>query len=69
VRKLDVRKAPSVSETIDWARVLLVLHGEELNPDLVRDTLNIFLKFEEDIAVVTERLHQLTANAVRSAGD
>ena len=69
VRKLDVRKAPSVSETIDWARVLLILHGEELNPDLVRDTLNIFLKFEEDIAVVTERLHQLTTNAVRSAGD
>jgi len=69
VRKLDVRKAPSVSETIDWARVLLILHGEELNPDLVRDTLNIFLKFEEDIAVVTERLYQLTTNAVRSAGD
>ena len=69
VRKLDIRKAPSVSETIDWARVLLILHGEELNPDLVRDTLNIFLKFEEDIAVVTERLHQLTTNAVRSAGD
>ncbi len=69
VRKLDVRKAPSVSETIDWARVLLILHGEELSPDLVRDTLNIFLKFEEDIAVVTERLHQLTTNAVRSAGD
>ncbi len=69
VRKLDVRKAPSVSETIDWAWVLLILHGEELNPDLVRDTLNIFLKFEEDIAVVTERLHQLTTNAVRSAGD
>jgi hypothetical protein len=35
----------------------------------VRDTLNIFLKFEEDIAVVTERLHQLTTNAVKSAGD
>jgi hypothetical protein len=45
------------------------LHAQELNPDLVRDTLNIFLKFEEDIAVVTERLHALTAGAVRAAGD
>ncbi len=69
VRQLEVRKAPSISETIDWARVLLILHAQELSPDLVRDTLNIFLKFEEDIAVVTERLHPLTAGAVRAAGD
>ena len=68
VRQLDVRKVPSISETIDWARVLLVLHAEELNHDLVRDTLNIFLKFEEDIAVVRERLPQLTSGAVRAAG-
>ena len=69
VRQLEVRKAPSISETIDWARVLLVLHAEQLNLDLVRDTLNIFLKFEEDIAVVAERVHQLTASAVKAAGD
>jgi MoxR-like ATPase len=69
VRQLEVRKAPSISETIDWAKVLLILHAQELSPDLVRDTLNIFLKFEEDIAVVTERLHLLTAGAVRAAGD
>jgi MoxR-like ATPase len=69
VRQLEVRKAPSISETIDWARVLLVLHAEQLNLDLVRDTLNIFLKFEEDIAIVAERLHQLTAGAVKTAGD
>lgn len=68
VRQLEVRKAPSISETIDWARVLLILHAQELSLDLVRDTLNIFLKFEEDIAVVTERLHALTAGAVRAAG-
>ena len=68
VRQLDIRKVPSISETIDWARVLLILHAEELNHDLVRDTLNIFLKFEEDIAVVRERLPQLTTSAVRSGG-
>jgi MoxR-like ATPase len=68
VRQLDIRKVPSISETIDWARVLLILHAEALNHDLVRDTLNIFLKFEEDIAVVRERLPQLTTSAVRSGG-
>jgi MoxR-like ATPase len=69
VRQLEVRKAPSISETIDWAKVMLILHADQLNLDLVRDTLNIFLKFEEDIAVVTERLHQLTAGALKAAGD
>ena len=46
-----------------------MLHAEQLNLDLVRDTLNIFLKFEEDIAVVAERVYQLTASAVKAAGD
>ena len=69
VRQLEIRKAPSISETIDWARVMLVLHADQLNIDLVRDTLNVFLKFEEDIALATERLHQLTSGAVHAAGD
>jgi MoxR-like ATPase len=69
VRQMEIRKAPSISETLDWARVLLILHAQELSPDLVRDTLNIFLKFEEDIAVVTQSLHALTAGAVRATGD
>jgi MoxR-like ATPase len=65
VRKMDLKKHPSISETIDWARVLTILHAEVLNYDLVRDTLNTFLKFEDDIAVVTDKLHQLTASATR----
>jgi MoxR-like ATPase len=64
VRKMDLKKVPSISETIDWARVLTILHAEVLNYDLVRDTLNTFLKFEDDIAAVTDKLHQLTAAAV-----
>lgn len=63
-RKLELKKVPSVSETIDWARVLTILHAEALNPDLVRDTLNTFLKFEDDIAIVTEKLYPLTATAI-----
>jgi len=65
VRKLDLKKVPSISETIDWARVLMILHAEILNPALVRDTLNTFIKFEDDIGVVTEKVHQLTATAIK----
>ena len=65
VRKLDLKKQPSVSETIDWARVLLLLHATSLDADLVRDTLNIFLKFEEDIQSVDQQLYEMTRNATK----
>jgi len=65
VRELELKKVPSISETIDWARVLTILHAEVLEPVLVRDTLNTFIKFEDDIVVVAEKLHQLTATAIR----
>jgi MoxR-like ATPase len=68
VRKLDIKKVPSISETIDWARVLLILHADNLHPDLVRETLHIFIKFEEDIRIVEEQLHHLTTQAVRASG-
>jgi len=65
VRELELKKVPSISETIDWARVLMILHAEVLDPVLVRETLNTFIKFEDDVGIVTEKLHQLTALAVR----
>ncbi|MBA6413267.1 MoxR family ATPase [Parahaliea sp. F7430] len=49
LRDLDLKKAPAVSETIDWARSLLLLHATQLDESLVRSTLNVLLKFEEDI--------------------
>jgi len=66
VRKLDIKKVPSISETIDWARVLLILHADSLIPDLVRDTLHVFVKYEEDIRVVEDQIHKLTASAARA---
>jgi len=66
VRKLDLKKAPSVSETIDWARVLLILNSLKLEPALVRDTLNVFIKFEEDIEVVQEHVLELVGKAVKA---
>ncbi|UCB50944.1 MAG: MoxR family ATPase [Deltaproteobacteria bacterium] len=64
VRKLDLKKVPSISETIDWARVLLLLHADKLSPDLVRETLNVFLKYEEDIRTVEEHIYDFTEKAV-----
>jgi len=65
VRELELKKVPSISETIDWARVLMILHAEILDPVLVRETLNAFIKFEDDVVIVAEKLHQLTAVAVK----
>ena len=49
VRTLDLKKLPSVSETIDWARVLVLLQASELDHEMVKDTLNVLLKYEADI--------------------
>ncbi|HBH87179.1 MAG TPA: ATPase [Syntrophaceae bacterium] len=67
VRKLDIKKLPSVSETIDWAKTLVLLHAENLDRELVRNTLNTFLKAQEDIRVAEEKLHTLTEHALREA--
>lgn len=61
LRNLDLKKVPAISETIDWARTLLLLHTEELEPDLVRDTLNVILKFQEDIENVDSEINTITA--------
>ncbi|MEM7403805.1 MAG: MoxR family ATPase [Pseudomonadota bacterium] len=63
LRGLDLRKQPSVAETIDWARTLLLMHTDELGPDIVRNTLNVLLKFEEDIEVAEKEVAQLVRTA------
>ncbi len=59
IRKLDLKKQPGISETLDWARALLVLNAEKLDRDTVRDTLNVILKYEKDIAKARESIRQL----------
>ncbi len=63
LRTLDLKKLPSVSETIDWARVLLLLHCAGLEPAMVRDTLNVLLKFERDIEVAAKQVGDLLESA------
>jgi MoxR-like ATPase len=59
LRELDLRKAPSVGETLDWARALTTLGARHLDPALVADTLGALVKFEEDRAKVAEKLPKL----------
>ena len=61
LRTLDLRKPPSISETVDWARALILLHAKDLEPALVRDTLNVILKFEQDITAVEPQIVELLA--------
>lgn len=65
LRDLDLKKVPAISETIDWARTLLLLHSESLDPELVRDTLNVILKFQEDIENVEGEINAITAKITR----
>ena len=67
LRGLDLKKVPAISETIDWARTLLLLNSETLDPDMVRDTLNVILKFQEDIDNVSVELTTLTSNAKKAS--
>jgi len=63
LRQADLKKLPSISETIDWARVMMLLHADSLDVDLVRDTLNVLLKFEEDFAAVEREIPEMTRKA------
>ncbi|TXS94266.1 MoxR family ATPase [Parahaliea maris] len=59
LRELDLKKAPAISETLDWARSLLLLHAGDLEEDLVRSTLNVLLKFEDDVQNAESGLGEL----------
>jgi MoxR-like ATPase len=49
LRKLDLKKQPSVSETLDWARALLMLNAKNLDQKTLEDTMTVLLKHEHDV--------------------
>jgi len=55
LRELDLKKAPSIAETLDWARALVLLGASDLDPDLVSETLSLLLKHEGDVRRARER--------------
>ena len=56
IRNVHVRKSPSVSESIDWARTLIALGIEDLDDDALASTLNVLLKYQADIDKVAKEL-------------
>jgi MoxR-like ATPase len=63
LRGLDLKKRPSVSETLDWTRALTLLNAVSLDAAMVEETLNLVLKYEGDIDRAREKLAELTASA------
>ena len=68
LRQLDLKKAPAISETIDWARSLVLLHANQLEEELVRSTLNVLLKYEEDIEATDSELRSLLSTSSSDTG-
>jgi MoxR-like ATPase len=68
IRKLDLKKSPSISETLDWAKTLTLLNAERLDEALVNDTLSAVLKYEGDIRKAQDELKTyLQTQRARSA--
>jgi MoxR-like ATPase len=56
IRQLELKKSPSVSETLDWARTLVLLGVKDVDADQAKDTLHILLKYQSDIAKAAKEL-------------
>ena len=75
LRQLDLKKTPSISETLDWARALLALNAQELDEELVGQTFNVILKYEGDVRKAQAELDKLLqkkageARAAKPAGE
>lgn len=59
IRKIDLKKKPCISETIDWARSLMALNVEDLSPEVLIDTLNMLCKYRSDSELVRMRSQEL----------
>jgi MoxR-like ATPase len=56
IRQLDLKKSPSVSETLDWARTLMLLNVDVIDEQTAKETLHILLKYQTDIAKAAKEL-------------
>jgi MoxR-like ATPase len=67
IRQLELKKAPSVSETLDWARTLLLLGVESVDAETAKATINILLKYQSDIAKAVRELEQENGTITKAA--
>jgi MoxR-like ATPase len=65
LRKLELKKAPSIAETLDWCRALLALGISGLDAAAVRQTLSLLLKHEDDVRKTEPRLASLVAETMK----
>jgi MoxR-like ATPase len=56
VRELDLKKPPSIAESVDWARALLLLGADDIDEEVFRETMSVIVKHRTDIDVVAERV-------------
>ena len=67
IRQLELKKAPSISETIDWARTLLYLgKSTRSTPEVIGETLHVLLKYQTDITKARKELQVPDASGRRS---
>ncbi len=59
IRTLDLKKSPSISETLDWTRALMALNADSLEDQLVQETLSVILKYEGDIKKAQAELSKI----------
>ncbi len=68
VRDLDLKKPPSIAESIDWARALLLLGAQDIDQTTFRETLSVIVKHRTDLDVVAERVGVRLGSAAGVAG-
>jgi MoxR-like ATPase len=70
MRKLDLKKAPSISETLDWVKALTLLNVKQLDSGLVEQTLSALVKYEADVRKAHQELKAyLTEKKARQGTD
>jgi MoxR-like ATPase len=68
VRELDLKKPPSIAESIDWARALLLLGADQIDADIFRQTMSIIVKHRTDLDLVADRVG-LKLGSIKQAAD
>ena len=68
VRALDLKKPPSISESIDWARTLILMGADDIDEKTFRESLSIIIKHRSDLDAVAEKIAPLLGNGSRRVG-
>ena len=69
IRNMDLRKMPSISETLDWARALVTLNAKEIDEKTLNSTLNVLLKYETDVAKARRMMRHQESRSRRDRRD